>query len=98
MGAGSALMFTNGSTAIDFAPAAAGAGGRSACENCAAEAKRSPGSFASAFMTACAAQSGTPSGRCGGGLVSPWVMMACAVRPANGARPASISYVTHPRL
>src|ERR1700746_2394813 len=57
---GSALMFTNGRTAIDFVLVAVGGGGVmpggvlalgdvSACENCAAVAKRSDASFASAF-------------------------------------------------
>src|SRR5258705_7297502 len=64
---GSALMFTNGSTAIDLVLAAAWAGACSACESCAAVGKRSAGSFASAFFTACAVQSGTLFCRGGGG-------------------------------
>src|SRR6267143_1636340 len=56
---GSALMFTNGSTAIDLVWAAAWAGACNACDSCAAVLKRSAGSFASAFFTACAVQSGT---------------------------------------
>ena len=107
---GSALMLTNGSTAIDFgavavttgtAPGGVAPAGLSAWANWAAVANRSAGSFASALMTACSTQGGTASRteRSGGtGSVKHFTMIAWAVGPVNGVRPASISYSTHPRL
>src|SRR5713101_9584749 len=99
-------MFTNGSTAIDFVLEAAAVvvvipggvlapDGFSACENCAAVAKRLPASFASDFITTGSTHSGRSpraprSG--GGGSVKHCAMIAWAVGPVNGVRPESISY------
>ena len=89
----SALMLTNGSTAIDFAAVAVVTvppGGDvtpdppSAWPNCAAVAYRSAGSFASAFATACSTHSGTASRNArsaGTGSVKAWAMIAWAVGP-----------------
>ncbi len=66
----------------------------SACANWAAVAKRSAGTLASAFFTACSTASAT-LGRTarseGAGSVKRRAIIACAVGPANGTAPASIS-------
>src|SRR2546425_458559 len=93
---GSALMLTNGSTAMDLAwlvcgPALAGIApggvvtpseGFKACPNSAAVANRSPGSLASAFITTCSTHSGTLSVRLcrGGGGVGEGLAVPALVR------------------
>src|SRR2546427_795091 len=83
----SALMLTNGKTAIDFAAAATDrvpGGGDvapdpSAWPNCAAVAYRSAGAFARALVTACSTHSGTASRKaCSAGTrsVKAWAMIA----------------------
>src|SRR5438093_685466 len=103
---GSALMLTNGSTAIDLAAAApvpwvgdpggvVTPGAFRAWANTAAVACRSAGSLASAFNTACSTQAGASARKPrngGGGDVKHCAMIACAVLPMNGVRPVSISY------
>src|SRR5262245_21697482 len=102
---GSALIFTNGNTAIDFVLAVATLdvvipggvlepGAFSACENWAAVGKRTAASFASACTTTGSSHSGRSpreprSG--GGGSVKHCAMIAWAVGPVNGVRPESIS-------
>src|ERR1041384_674196 len=96
---GSALMLTNGSTAIDLAAAAAPVpcvgdpggvvtpGAFSAWANTAAVAWRSAGSLASAFITACSTQAGASARNPrngGGGDVKHCAMIACAVLPTKG--------------
>ena len=110
---GSALMLTNGRTAIDFAVTASDdwlpggvappeeEGPARAWPNCTAVAYRIAGSFASALPTASSTHSGTVSRnacRAGTGSVNAWAMMAWAVGPVYGVRAVSISNSTHPRL
>ena len=111
---GSALMFRNGSTAIEFAAAGGGrTSGRagdvtvsgpclaSAATKSAAVANRSAGAFASALTTTCSSQSGTVSRtarRRGTGSIACRARIAWADQPVKGGSPASISYSTQARL
>ncbi len=107
-------MFTNGSTAIEFAAAVAGRTGGAAgsatvivrgavraAAKSAAVGNRSAGAFASTRVTACSSQPGTVSRtvrRRGTGSSACRARIAWADQPVKGRSPASTSYSTHPKL
>ena len=111
---GSALMFSNGSTATDRATVmswsiacavptaiATVTGVPRASANRAADMNRSAGSVASAFFTAASTASGTSSRTARSdpiGLLNRLAITASSVFPANGGWPTSISKSTQPRL
>src|SRR5213592_4444024 len=102
---GSALAFTNGSTAMErVLPTSDGAApGRvssRAAVNSATLANRSAGAFASARASACSTAAGASGRRArsgAGGSLKCLATMARALSPENGGSPASISYTTQAR-